>query len=125
MKPQQRREDDADENRLGDAVERWAGAEDGRAVEHHVQRVLRQVDLGRLYRRLLQPDPDADPLQRALQAAEIDQQIEEIRRRIEALVAASLGDLAGSPPRVPARLPRSTTGRPTAVSPTRTRTGGK
>lgn len=31
----------------------------------------------------------------------------------------------GSPPRVPARLPRSTTGRPTAVSPTRTRTGGK
>jgi len=27
--------------------------------------------------------------------------------------------------RVPARFPRSTTGRPTAVSPTRTRTGGK
>src|SRR4029077_1430650 len=31
----------------------------------------------------------------------------------------------GSPPRVPARFPRSTTGRPTAVPPTRTRTGGK
>ena len=31
----------------------------------------------------------------------------------------------GSPPRVPARLPRSVTGRTTAVSPTRTRTGGK
>jgi len=31
----------------------------------------------------------------------------------------------GSPPRVPARFPRSAAGRPTAVSPTRTRTGGK
>src|SRR6185369_7687704 len=29
----------------------------------------------------------------------------------------------GSPPRVPARLPRSAAGRPTAVSPIRTRTG--
>ena len=31
----------------------------------------------------------------------------------------------GSPPRVPARSPRSTTGRPTAASPTRTPTGEK
>ena len=31
----------------------------------------------------------------------------------------------GSPPRVPVRFPRSTTGRPTAVSPTRTPTGEK
>ena len=96
--------DDAAVTRLlGDAVERWAGAEDGRTVEHHVQRVLRQVDLGRLYRRMLQPDPDADPLQRALQAAETDQQIEEIRRRIEAMVSALLGEADG-PPRVPESL---------------------
>ena len=39
--------------------------------------------------------------------------------------AAGSGCRPGSPPRVPARLPRSTTGRLTAVSPTRTRTGGK
>src|SRR5437660_11190892 len=32
--------------------------------------------------------------------------------------AAGSGWRPGSPPRVPARLPRSTTGRPTAVSPT-------
>jgi uncharacterized protein with von Willebrand factor type A (vWA) domain len=75
---------------LADAVERWAGAEDGRAMEHHVQRVLRRVDLGRLYRRVLQPDPYADPLQRTLRAAEADALMEELRRRIEELVAAGL-----------------------------------
>jgi len=97
--------DDSEVGRLlGDAVERWAGAEDGRTVEHHVQRVLRQVDLGRLYRRLLQPDPDADPLQRALRATETDQWVEEIRRRIEAMVAALLGERGGLPPRVPDTL---------------------
>lgn len=40
-------------------------------------------------------------------------------------VAAGNRCRPGSPRPVPARLPRSATGRPTAVSPTRTRTGGK
>jgi len=85
--------DDAAVNELlAEAVERWAGAEDGRALEHHVQRVLRRVDLGRLYRRVLQPDADAGALERTLRAAEADQRMEEIRRRIEALVAAGLAE---------------------------------
>ncbi len=76
---------------LAEAVERWAGAADGRSVGHHTQRVLRRVDLARLYRQVLQrDDPDADALQRTVRAAEADMRIEEIRRRIAELVAAAL-----------------------------------
>jgi uncharacterized protein with von Willebrand factor type A (vWA) domain len=77
---------------LEDAVERWAGAPDGRSVGHHTQRVLRRVDLARLYRQVLQRDPDADPMQRTVQAAEADLRMAELRRRIEALVGAALAD---------------------------------
>ena len=97
--------DNAEVNRLlDDAVDRWAGEPDGRSVEHHVQRVLRGVDLARLYRRVLQPDPGADTLQRNVGAAEANARMEEIRRRIEALVAASLGDLVRAPPAQPDAL---------------------
>jgi uncharacterized protein with von Willebrand factor type A (vWA) domain len=85
---------------LSDAVDRWSGAIDGRSVEHHTQRVLRRLDLARLYRQVLQPDPDADPLGRSLSASEADARIEEIRRRIRELVAAQLGQpTAGEPAR--------------------------
>ena len=97
--------DNAEVDRLlDDAVDRWAGEPDGRSVEHHVQRVLRGVDLARLFRRVLQPDPGADTLQRNVGAAEANARMEEIRRRIEALVAASLGDLVGAPPAQPDAL---------------------
>ncbi|MGH8823876.1 MAG: VWA domain-containing protein [Jiangellaceae bacterium] len=97
--------DDATVDRiLGDAVDRWAGEPDGRSVQHHVQRVLRGVDLGRLYRRILQPDTESDALQRGVDAAAANARMEEIRRRIEALVAASLGDRVGAPPPQPDAL---------------------
>jgi uncharacterized protein len=76
---------------LDDAVERWAGEADGRSVEHHTQRVLRRMDLARLYRQLLARDPDADALERTIGAVEAGMRIEDIRRRIEALVAGRLG----------------------------------
>jgi uncharacterized protein with von Willebrand factor type A (vWA) domain len=76
---------------LEQAVEQWAGTADGRSVEHHTQRVLRRLDLARLYRRVLQPEPDADALQRAVDAAEADRRVEEVMRRIRELVAARLG----------------------------------
>jgi len=94
-------DDDAVNRLLDDAVERWAGTADGRSVEHHIQRVLHRMDLGRLYRRVLQPDPDADALQRSVSAAEADLRMQEIKRRIEALVAAQLGESAATPPSRP------------------------
>jgi uncharacterized protein with von Willebrand factor type A (vWA) domain len=75
---------------LEDAVERWAGVIDARSVEHHTQRVLRRVDLARLYRQVLRQDPEPDALQRAARAAEADLRIEAVRRRIAELVAAAL-----------------------------------
>jgi uncharacterized protein with von Willebrand factor type A (vWA) domain len=86
---------------LGDAVQRWAGTVDGRSVEHHTQRVLRRMDLARLYRQVLQRDPDADALDRAVNVAEAEMRIEEIRRRIQELVAAHLGEQAGDQPGPP------------------------
>ena len=97
-------DDAAVERLLDDAVDRWSGEPDGRSVEHHVQRVLRGVDLGRLYRRILQPDPGSDALQRNVDAAEANARMEWIHRRIEALVAASLGDRVGAPPPQPDAL---------------------
>jgi uncharacterized protein len=83
---------------LADAVERWAGSTDGRSVEHHTQRVLRRLDLARLYRQVLAPEPDADALQRAVQATEADRRVEEVMRRIRELVAARLGQLDAAEP---------------------------
>jgi uncharacterized protein with von Willebrand factor type A (vWA) domain len=78
---------------LEDAVERWAGDADGRSVEHHTQRVLRRLDLARLYRQVLAPDPDADALARAVGATVAEARVEAVLRRIRELVAAQLGPL--------------------------------
>jgi uncharacterized protein with von Willebrand factor type A (vWA) domain len=83
---------------LEDAVERWAGSADDRSVEHHTQRVLRRLDLARLYRQVLRPELDADPLQRAIDATEADQRVEEVMRRIRELVAAHLGQPGAGEP---------------------------
>lgn len=73
---------------LDDAVEQWSGTDEGRSTEHHVQRVLRRMDLWRLHR-LLMESGDSD-LERALRAAEADERLEEIRRLLAELVAARL-----------------------------------
>jgi uncharacterized protein len=88
---------------LAGAVERWSGTAEGRGLEHHTQRVLRRLDLARLYRRLLDPDPDADGLDRAVRAAEVDAAMAEIERRIRALVAARLGAAPAEPVRADVR----------------------
>jgi len=83
---------------LEEAVDRWAGTADGRSVEHHTQRVLRRMDLARLYRQVLQHDRDAGPLDRAVNVAEADMRIEELRRRIQELVAAQVGQHVDTAP---------------------------
>ncbi|MFL6129172.1 MAG: VWA domain-containing protein [Mycobacteriales bacterium] len=70
------------------AVDRWAGVGSAPAGErHHVQRVLRQLDLGRVLQRLLRGDPERSDLQRKLDAAAAGEQVEQVRRLIERLVA--------------------------------------
>jgi uncharacterized protein len=80
---------------LADAVERFAGIEARRSPEHHTQRTLRRMNLSEIYRRMLttQETADADrgALDRHAGTASAAEAVEELRRRLAALVADRLG----------------------------------
>jgi hypothetical protein len=76
---------------LADAVEQWGGLSDNRSAEHHTQRVLRRLDLGRVLQQVLRSSGDGEAFERRLNAAEAAADLEAVRRRLEELVAAGLG----------------------------------
>ncbi|MET9692627.1 VWA domain-containing protein [Streptomyces sp. NPDC006514] len=87
-------DDDSVAVALEDAVERWAGIDDERAgsERHHLQRVLRSLDLGQVLHQLMRGSPDRSELQRRLDNAEAHARIEEVLRLLEQLVRAHLHD---------------------------------
>ncbi len=81
---------------LDDAVERWAGTHDGRSAEHHTQRVLRRMDLPRLYQQVLDREGERTELERSAQTAQAAAALEQLRRRVEELVTGRLRDRRGA-----------------------------
>jgi uncharacterized protein with von Willebrand factor type A (vWA) domain len=82
---------------LNEAVERWAGLADGRSAEHHTQRVLRRLDLGRVLQQVLRAAADGDGYERRLAAGDADADLDAVRARLEQLVAAGLGASDATP----------------------------
>ncbi len=75
---------------LDDAIDQFAGEDDGRSVGHHAQRTLRRLDVPNLYRRYLEQASGESDLDRALNAAEASAAIKQMTRRLEDLLAGRL-----------------------------------
>ncbi|MEV7889278.1 VWA domain-containing protein [Streptomyces sp. NPDC002817] len=92
-----RGDDDSVAVALDDAVERWAGIDDQTAgsERHHLQRVLRRLDLGRVLHQLMRGAPDRTELERQLDNAQAQAQLEEVLRILEQLVRERLHDAGG------------------------------
>jgi uncharacterized protein with von Willebrand factor type A (vWA) domain len=80
---------------LHTSLDRFAGLESGsvRSEGHHAQRVLRRLDLARVYQDLLRQADAPDAIARRAAAAEAAEQIAAVRRRIEELLAARMREL--------------------------------
>lgn len=75
---------------VADAVSQWAGAPDGRSERHHAQRVVRAMDLARIYQRVLRAAAEDGGLGRQVAALAATEAVEELQRLVEELVAAHL-----------------------------------
>jgi uncharacterized protein with von Willebrand factor type A (vWA) domain len=80
---------------LHTSLDRFAGLEPGniRSEGHHTQRVLRRLDLARLYQDLLRQADARDALARQAAAAEAAEQVAAVRRRVEELLATRMREL--------------------------------
>ena len=84
---------------LSGAVDEWAGVTGVTGTQrHHVQRVLRRLDLSRVLQQLARGEPDRDELQRRADATEAAARVEQVRRLIERLVAERLAEAGGPRP---------------------------
>ncbi|MGP4087063.1 VWA domain-containing protein, partial [Streptomyces sp. KR55] len=90
-------DDDSVAVALEDAVEQWAGIDDATAgsERHHLQRVLRRLELGRVLQQLMRGSPDRTELERQLDNAQAHAQLEEVLRILEQLVRERLHDTGG------------------------------
>ncbi|GEC03261.1 VWA domain-containing protein [Streptomyces spinoverrucosus] len=82
---------------LEDAVEHWAGIDGATpgSERHHLQRVLRRLELGRVLQELMRGSPDRTELERQLGNAQAHAQLEEVLRILEQLVRERLHDTGG------------------------------
>ncbi|MGW0712388.1 VWA domain-containing protein [Streptomyces sp. NPDC002643] len=87
-------DDDSVSVALEDAVEQWAGIGDQAAgsERHHLQRVLRRLDLGRVLQQLMRNSADRTELERHLDNAEAHAQLEEVLRMLKQLLRERLQD---------------------------------
>ncbi|MGP3951526.1 VWA domain-containing protein [Streptomyces sp. 7N604] len=101
-------DDDSVAGALEEAVDRWAGINDETAgsERHHLQRVLRRLDLGQVLHQLMRGSLDRSELERQLDNAEAHAQLEEVLRLLEQLVRARLHD-AGAGVQQEAHRPRA------------------
>ena len=89
---------------LEDAVARWAGIDESAGTDrHHLQRVLRRLDLARVLHQLVRSEEERSALQRQLDVAQANAQLEEVLRLLAQLVRERLhdADRDGGPPRPP------------------------
>uniref|UniRef100_UPI003F497C63 VWA domain-containing protein n=1 Tax=Nonomuraea bangladeshensis TaxID=404385 RepID=UPI003F497C63 len=97
-----RGDDDAVTATLDDAVQHWAGIEEGTGgrERHHLQRVLRRLDLNNVLQRLIRSSSERTTMQRNLDNAAAHAQLDEVMRLLEQLVRDRLHDAspAARPP---------------------------
>jgi len=92
-----RGDDDGVAAALEDAVQRWAGIDETPGSDrHHLQRVLRRLDLGRILHQLMRSHEDRTALERQLDVAEANAQLEEVLRLLEQIVRERLHEVAGA-----------------------------
>jgi hypothetical protein len=78
---------------LEDAVQRWAGIDETAGTDrHHLQRVLRRLDLARVLHRLMRSEEERGALERQLDIAAANAQLEEVLRLLEQLVRERMPD---------------------------------
>jgi uncharacterized protein len=86
---------------LADAVDRYAGIEQRRSLEHHTQRALRRINLAEIYRQMLttheRTDASRGALERHADTAAATEAIEALRRRLAELVASRLATVGPEP----------------------------
>lgn len=76
---------------LEEAIERYGGTkDDGRSAGHHLNRTLRRMNVPDLYRRYLEQAEDGTEMDRALRSAEASLAIDQMKRRMEELVAGRI-----------------------------------
>ena len=75
---------------VAEAVSRWGGQSDGRSERHHAQRVVRAMDLARVYQRVLRAAAEDSHLGRQHAVTVAGEMIDELQRKVDELVAAHL-----------------------------------
>ncbi|MGH3304963.1 MAG: VWA domain-containing protein [Streptosporangiaceae bacterium] len=75
---------------LDEAINRFAGNDDGRSAGHHTKRVLRRMNVPDLYRRYLEADREESRFDRGLHAAEARAAMDQLSRRLTDLFAGRL-----------------------------------
>lgn len=75
---------------VAEAVSRWGGQPDGRSERHHAQRVVRAMDLARVYQRVLRAATEGSHLERQHAVTAAGEAIDELARKVDELVAAHL-----------------------------------
>jgi uncharacterized protein with von Willebrand factor type A (vWA) domain len=94
-------DDQALDGLLADAVNRFAGVEGRRSLDHHTQRTLRRINLAEIYRRMLTTHETSDTsrgaLERNADTAAAAEAVEALRRRLAALIADRLGGVGPEP----------------------------
>jgi uncharacterized protein with von Willebrand factor type A (vWA) domain len=89
-------DEEALDSALEDAIDRFSGVrQDSRSAGHHTQRALRRLNVAELYRRFLESSRAGSELDRAVNAAEAQAALAQLKRRLEELVSGRIREADG------------------------------
>jgi hypothetical protein len=89
-------DEDALDSALEDAIDQFSGVQqDSRSAGHHTQRALRRLNVAELYRRFLESSHADSELDRAVNAAEAQAALAQMKRRLEDLVSGRIRESDG------------------------------